>query len=181
MAQSLGEVLDIPPGTLIKGFRVKHSGQVVFSIDGWVFEQRRLVKTLLSPVDRDSFCYTMYQNVRIQEHLLNEEVIIHSDDAKGFSILKKNGRTLDRYDLYSNTKIIHSGDCIGMSLGENILAVRPFQQMSPYRPDFFNLYVLHKILHDGLIKWLVLQAKQVSKQLIVCDNPKLMDIVLEIA
>lgn len=179
MAKSLREVLNIPPGTLIKGFKITKTGQVVFSVEGWQFEQRRLVKTLLSPVDRDSFIYTLYQNLRIEQHLSNKQVIIDSDEARNFGVFTRNGRSLDRFDLYSDSKVINTGECVGMSLGENILAVRPSRQMGPYRPDFFDLFVFHKVLNEGMIKWITLQAKQVSKQLIVCNNPSLMDTVLE--
>jgi len=179
MAKSLGEVLNIAPGTLIKGLKVTSCGKVVFCINGWEFEQRRLVKSIITPNDRERFCYTYYKNSKVNECISNKSIHITNRTNISYNTLRSNGESFFKdVQTWFARGLIDNGECLGMSLGENFIAIQP-AHYDMYRSDFYELYVFHKILNEGSIKWIVLQAKQVSKQLILCHNPGLMDIILE--
>lgn len=180
MVVSLKEVLELKPGTLIRGLKINFSGSMNFSLDGWHFDQRKLVKSLLSYSDRDRFCYTYYKNSKVQEHINNNSIHINDGTNLTFGVFRANGEAFFKdMQTWFIQDIIDDGECLGMSLGENFIALQPSHH-DMYRADYYQVYVFHKVLHGQAIKWIALHSKQVSKQLILCNNPSLMDIVLEL-
>lgn len=180
MVTSLREVLELKPGTLIQGLKIDFSGSVNFSVNGWQFDQRKLVKGLISFFDRDRFCYTYYKNSKVQEHINNNSIHINDGTNLTFGVFRANGEAfLKDMQAWFIQDIIDDGECLGMSLGENFIALQPSHH-DTYRPDYYQIYVFHKVLHGLTIKWIALHSKQVSKQLILSNNPSLMDITLEL-
>lgn len=177
---SLREVLNLKPGTLIRGLKITMTGTVEFSVDGWEFDQRRLVKEILAPVDRTIFSYTYYKGSKIQEYVNNNAVHINDGSNFKYGTFRKNGEIFFKdVKPWFDQENINDGDCLGMSLGENFIALQPSHH-DMYRPDYFEMFVFHKILHGDGIKWIALQSKRVSKQLILCNNPSLLDVMLEL-
>lgn len=177
----LGKILDIQPGTLIKGLHVNLSGSIRLSLDGWIFDQRKLVRGLWSSCDREQFTFQFYNDCRVGDLLEDQQIILHKVDNMSLGIFQQNGKAFYQ-DINKWTKQvrIESGECLGMSLGENFIAVKP-SHADIYRPDYYEVYLFHKVLHDGTVKWIVLQSRTISKNLIVL-NPKtaLPEIIMEL-
>lgn len=178
----LREILEIKPGTLIKGLHVGHSGSVALSLDNWIFEQKKFVKSIWSNDQKSIFNFCYYNNLRIETLLKENKITKCAIDNINYPTLRKNGES-----YYSDIKFwvqqeeIESEEVLGMSLGENVLAIQP-HAADLYRPDFFEIFLFHKILHGDKIKWVVLQSgKVVSKNLIMKKTEfLLLDIFMEL-
>lgn len=171
IAMKLREILDIQPGTLIKGLHIGLSGSVRLSIDGWKFDQKRLVRGLWSSVNRDSFTFEYYKDSRVSKLVENKRLFLHGPNDMNLATFQRNGKSFyGDISTWTKREQIESGECLGMSLGENFIAVKP-SHVDIYRPDYYEVYLFHKVLHAGTIKWIVLQSKTISKKLIV-PNPK---------
>lgn len=181
MTIPLASILNLKAGTLIKGLKVNLTGSVSFSTEGWLFEQRKLVRTVWSSIDRNKFSFTYYKGRKVQEHIENSRITPLSGERVDFTSLKKNGRYFLK-DLQSSfaQEIIDEGECVGMSMGENFMAVQP-SHYDVYRADYFEVYLFHKILHENDFKWVALHSKRVNKQLLLLENKlKSLDIKLEL-
>jgi len=176
----LKEVLEIKPGTLIKGLKISLAGTVHFSTEGWMMAQRRLVRNFLTCTDRNNFSYTFYKNIKVQEHINNKVITINNDENFSYATLKKNGRAVvtDMLIHFSQENIVN-GECIGMSLGENFIALQP-SNYGMYRPDYYYVYILHKILHAQEIKWVILQSKQIRKSVMINNTQDILDFQTEL-
>ena len=161
MVIKLREILEIKPGTLIKGLHIGISGSVSLSLEGWDFEQKTLVKTVWSLTDREIFRFCYYNNTRLETLLTDSKIIKYQIDNINYFTLRKNGEAYYK-DIkgWIEQEDIKINDCIGLSLGENILAIQP-HSADIYRPDFFEIFLFHKILHGDKIKWIVIQSKKV--------------------
>lgn len=181
IAMKLREILDIQPGTLIKGLHVSLSGSIRLSLDGWEFDQRKLVRGLWSSWDREQFTFQYYNDVRVGSLIDSKLLLLHSNSNMSLKTFQQNGKAFYKdINKWTKQERIDSGDCLGMSLGENFIAVKP-SHADIYRPDYYEVYLFHKVLHNGTIKWIVLQSRTISKTLIV-PNPKtaLSDIIMEL-
>lgn len=182
MTIALADVLDLKAGTLIKGLKVNQTGAVSFSLNGWFFEQRKLIRTVWSSIDRNQFSFTYYKGNKVEEHVKNSKIkLLNPEEGVDFASIKRNGRYFLR-DLQSSftQEVIDEGECVGMSMGKNFMAVQP-SHYDVYRADYFEVYLFHKILHENENKWVAMHSKRVNKQLLLWGNKlKLLDIDLEL-
>lgn len=177
----LREILEIQPGTLIKGLHVGFSGSIRLSLDGWTFEQRKYVRGLWTTTDRELFTFAYHRDSRVAALIETEKLLVHDSENMRFSTFRQNGQTYYADIVqWTEQERIETGDCVGMSLGENFIAVKP-SHAEIYRPNYYEVYLFHKVLHNGTIKWLALQSRTVSKNLVL-SNPKsmLLDIIMEL-
>ena len=177
----LRKILDIQAGTLIKGLYVCRSGSIRLSLDGWKYDQRKFIRGLWTSCDREQFTFQYYKDSRVSTLFDERKLILHSPENMSLLTFQKNGEAfyLD-INKWTKWEQIESGHCLGMSLGENFIAVKP-SHADIYRPDFYEVYLFHKVIHGGTVKWIMLQSKTISKNLIV-PNPKtaLADIIMEL-
>jgi len=178
----LREILEIKPGTLIKGLHVGPSGSVSFSLEHWILDKKKLVKNHLFDKEKSVYNFSYYNNARIENLLKDSKIVKCEIDNVDYPTLRKNGAC-----YYSDIKFwvrqedIAVNDVVGLSLGENVLAIQP-QTADLYRPDYFEIFLFHKILDGDKIKWIVLQSgKVVSKNLIMKKTEfLLLDIFMEL-
>lgn len=177
----LRSILDIDPGTLIKGLYVAYSCSVHFNLEGWDLTQRKYIKGLWSAVDREQFVFGYYSDSRVSELLTRQKLVLYQSSNMNFKTFKQNGEAYYKdIKRWTKQEQIGIGDCLGMSLGENFIAIQP-SHADLYRPDFYEVYLFHKVLHNNTIKWIILHSKTISKKKIIL-NPQvlLLDINMEL-
>jgi len=177
----LGDILDIPAGTLIKGLHVSYSGSIRFSLHGWNIEQRRYIKGLWTSVDREVFTFEYYPDARVADLFAEKTLYVYKPGNMTFETFRRNGEAYYKdINHWVKQEQFVVGDCIGMSLGESFVAIQP-TNAEMYRPDYYEIYLFHKILHNDTIKWIILRSNALNKKRVIL-NPQvlLLDIDMEL-
>jgi len=175
--KTLRNLFSVQAGTLFRGLYISNNGNVFLSTKQWYYEQKKHVKGLWSTTDRDTVSFEYVPDSFISNLLRNKKISICDNSEMDFIKFSQNGIAIFP-DLTKQTmqEVVMSEDCVGMSLGDNIIFIRPFHTAT-YRPGFYDIYLFHKVLHKDSIKWVVLQSNSIGKNLVL-HNPD--DLLLEI-
>jgi len=175
--KTIRQLIKTPAGVLFKGLYISYAGNVFLSTKEWTFEQRKYVKGLWSTVERETFSFEYVKNIRMTNLLESENFSLFTGKEINLPMFRRNGTFIFKeVNTWIKKETVHSGDCLGMSLGENIIAIRPFS-LAAYRPDFYEIYLFHKVLHGRAIKWIMLRSNSIGKNLVI-HNPN--DLFLDV-
>jgi hypothetical protein len=161
----LREILELKPGTLIKGLFVDVSGAIRFNLNGWDVRHRKIIDS----VHNVGFPFVYYDDERVSNLIKKGKIEVYKPGKVEYSVLRKNGQCYYK-DIkhWFRKEETSEGECLGMSLGKSFIAIQP-TQADMYRPDFYEIYVFHKMLHGEKTKWIVLQSKTQYKGLLIID------------
>lgn len=177
----LKDLLEIKPGTLVKGLTISISGTASLSLEGWNIEaQKKSIKDSSLHVPTD-YTFTYYKDERVAELIKKGKIHIFQPGNTKWSVLRCNGETYYKDIKYFFEKeALQTGECVGMSLGKSFIAIQP-SHVDMYRPDFYEIYAFHNILQGEKSKWIVLQSKTQYKGLLVIDPDQvLLDIHMDL-
>lgn len=162
--ESLNNIINhIQPGDLIKGLHISSNGRSYLNKDRWIID------TPQDPIDqkrRNAFfeatnnCipFAVYSDDSIKDLIYANRIQMYNKQNLKLHILERNG--LEFYQQFLckfDKKFIEINKVVGLSLGENFLALEPFMG-DMYRDDFYCLYLFHKILDKDRICWIILQS-----------------------
>lgn len=180
----LREILELKAGTLIKGLSVSPEGKIGLQVNGWKIEKESINekrKSYVKALDADCYELTSYKDKRVKDLVKSGKIHIYNSDQVMYSALKHNGESYYK-DIrhHFEKEELEIGECIGMSLGKNFIAIQPFEA-DVYRPDFYEIYVFHNILRGEKSQWIVLQSKTQYKRLLMINPDQvLLDIDMEL-
>jgi len=175
--KTIRQLIKIPAGVLFRGLYITYAGNVFLSTRKWTFEQKKYVKGLWSTVERETFSFEYVKNIRISSLLKTGNISAYTGEGVSLPTFRRNGTFLFKEIItWTKKEVVCNGDCLGMSLGESIVAVRPFN-LGTYRPDFYEVYLFHKVLYGDAIKWIILQSNSIRKNLVI-HNPN--DLFLDV-
>lgn len=177
----LKDLLEIKPGTLIKGLSVNVSGANSLCLEGWQYSSSKNPIKDSSPVDPVNYTFTYYKDERVSQLIKKGRIQMFQPGATKWSVLRCNGETYYKDIKYFFEKeTLQPGECVGMSLGKSFIAIQPFH-VDMYRPNFYEIYAFHNILQGEKSKWIVLQSKTQHKGLLVIDPDQvLLDINMDL-
>lgn len=177
----LKDLLEIKPGTLIKGLIVDVSGVNSLKLEGWEIKAPKNPIKASKASDATSHTFTYYKDERVSELIKKGRIHIFQPGNTKWSILRYNGETYYKdIKLFFEKEVLQPGECVGMSLGKSFIAIQP-SHVDMYRPDFYEIYAFHNILQGEKSKWIVLQSKTQYKGLLVIDPDQvLLDIHMDL-